>query len=128
MRPRLIILLFLMMLALAEPASSNDVFPYNDAEIDAVTRATVGALIALCVYLLSVLQQQRSKRPSWDMAIAQAGLTAITALVAVLLVRSMGNDNLAVEWLVAAVVGSEGPVALRWLRDRVRKMLQREDV
>ncbi len=113
MRLRLLLFAFVASPALAES-------PYAPSEVDAVWRSTVAALIAFFVYVLTVLQQPKIKRPTLDVVLARALLTGIFAVVAVLLVRQVSKDNLAAEWLTAAIVGSEGPTALRFLRDRFK--------
>jgi hypothetical protein len=110
----LVLLLALLMSASAENALG---WPYAEHELDAATRAGVASLIAIAVYVLSVLQQPRPKRPAWDVALARALLTGLFALVAVLAVRQV-SSSLVAEWLTAAVIGSEGPRAVEWLRER----------
>lgn len=91
---------------------------YDSREMTEAWRAAVASFIAVIVYILTVLQKNRSQRPTWDSVLARALLTGIFALVAVLIVRNV-SDNLAVEWLTAAVIGSEGPAAVRRLRERL---------
>jgi drug/metabolite transporter (DMT)-like permease len=116
MRPPLASIVLCASVALA----ASPLAPYDASEINSVWRAIIAAFIAFAVYLLAILQRPREQRPSWDVALASALLTAIFAVVAVLLVRTISRDNLAAEWLTAAVVGSEGPGAIRYLRERFK--------
>lgn len=126
MHRRVVLFALLLPLVFAEPIADAHGLPYTQVELDAITRSVIASLIAISVFLLSVLHKPRPQRPTWDIALARALLTGIIAVVAVLIMRSVVGDNLAAEWLTAAVVGSEGPGAIKWLRERFGMLWKKE--
>jgi energy-converting hydrogenase Eha subunit A len=101
----------------AAAAENQTIDLYDADELTAAARAVIASIIAMAVYTLNVLQKPRALRPAWDVAAAQALLTGVFAVISVLIIRQV-NNNLTAEWLTAAVIGSEGPSAVKWLKSR----------
>jgi len=115
MRRLALLIVLLIGLSSAEPLAPTI---FDQEELSGAARAAIASCIAMLVFVFGLLQKPRAQRPAWDIALARVALTGIIALVAVLCVRLAWPDNLALEWVTAAVIGSEGPSAIRWLRER----------
>lgn len=123
MRRLALLIMLLIGLSSAEPLAPTI---FDREELSGAARAAIASCIAMLVFVFGVLQKPRAQRPAWDIALARTALTGIIALVAVLCVRLAWPDNLAIEWLTAAVVGSEGPGAIKWLRERFGMLWKKE--
>jgi hypothetical protein len=111
-------MLLLLGFALAEPLGSYN-FPYTSAEMDSLTRSAIAACVTLVMFGFGVLARPRGRRPAWDVALGQAGLTTFIGFLIVLCVR-VATNNIAAEMIAAGAVGLQGPSAGRWVIERFK--------